>query len=53
MDALCQSLEKLPGGVETFMGEFFRWSYKMCDYDWNQPRVDQPVDGFFIHTQEE
>lgn len=30
MEDLCQSLEQLPDGAETFMGEFFRWSHISC-----------------------
>lgn len=50
MEGLHESLEQLSGGVETSTGEFFRGSYKMCDCDWNQSVIDQPVDGFFTHT---
>lgn len=52
MKDLCQSLEKLPDGVETLMDEFFRWSYKMCDCDWNQPGIISQWMAF-LHTQEE
>lgn len=46
-EGLYQSLEQLSDGVETHMGEFFRWSFKMCDCDWNQPVTGQPVAGFY------
>lgn len=50
MEGLPESLEQLSDGVETSTGEFFRWSYKMCDCNWNQSVIDQPADGFFTHT---